>query len=330
MRVLITGAAGFVAGHLIDFLLREEPAAQVLGVVRPHGTPGGRARRRVSFAEADLEEPAAVEAVFDLMPPDRIVHLAAQSSVHHSFADPAGTLRTNVLPLVHLLEAVRRRGLRPRVLAAGSADEYGLVRPEDVPVTESLALRPASPYAVSKATQTFLALQYAQAHGLGVLATRTFPHTGPGRGEVFAESSFARQVAAVEAGLLPPVLHVGNLDVVRDFTDVRDVVRAYWLLLDKGEAGEVYNVCRGTGVRLREVLDTLIRLAGAQVELRQDPARLRPSDAPILVGDPGKLRRATGWVPRLPLETTLKDLLDHWRARLAPAGQAAPPERRRT
>jgi GDP-4-dehydro-6-deoxy-D-mannose reductase len=323
MKVLVTGAAGFVAGHLVDWLLREEPAAQVLGVVRPHGTPGGGARPRLRFAEADLEDPAAVEAVFDLMGPDRIVHLAAQSSVHHSFADPAGTLRTNVLPLVHLLEAVRRRGLFPRVLVAGSADEYGLARPEDVPLTESADLHPTSPYAVSKVTQTLLALQYAHAHGLGVLATRTFPHTGPGRGEVFAESSFARQIAAIEAGLVPPVLHVGNLDVVRDFTDVRDVVRAYWMLLDQGEAGEVYNVCRGEGVRLRDVLQTLIRLAGVRVELVQDPARLRPSDAPILVGDPGKLRRATGWEPRLPLETTLGDLLGYWRGRVAPASQGA-------
>jgi GDP-4-dehydro-6-deoxy-D-mannose reductase len=218
--------------------------------------------------------------------------------------------------MLHLLEAVRAGGATPRILAVGSTDEYGLVRPDEVPLREDAPLRPVSPYAVSKVAQGYLALQYALSPGLHVVRTRTFHHTGPRRGEQFAESSFARQLAEIEAGLRPPSMEVGNLDVVRDFTDVRDVVRAYWMLLDRGASGEVYNVCSGRGVRLGELLERLIALSGRRVEVSVDAARLRPVDAPVLVGDPGRLRAATGWEPTIPLERTLADLLDYWRERV--------------
>jgi GDP-4-dehydro-6-deoxy-D-mannose reductase len=254
--------------------------------------------------------------------PDGIVHLAGQSSVHESWSNPAATLRTNVIGLLNVFEAVRKRRLEPRVLVVGSAEEYGAVDPDAPPLTEDAPLRPLSPYAVSKVAQGFLALQYALARDLPVIRTRTFPHTGPGRGEAFAESSFARQIAEVEAGRRRPVLAVGNLDAVRDFTDVRDVVRAYRALLDRGAAGEVYNVCSGRGRSIGDILRSLLEIAGTQVELQVDRERLRPSDLPSLVGDPRKVREATGWEPRIPLETTLRDLLDHWRERV---GAPAPP-----
>ena len=256
--------------------------------------------------------------------PDGIVHLAGQSSVHQSWLDPGGTLRTNVLGIVHLLDAARRAALRPAVLVVGSAEEYGPVSEAELPIRETAPLRPASPYAVSKVAQGALALLYGPAGGMRVVLTRTFHHTGPGRGEAFAESSFARQIAEIEHGLRPPVIEVGNLDAVRDFSDVRDVVRAYLLLLEKGEPGQAYNVCSGRGRRIREVLDLLLASSSARVEVRVDAERLRPSDVPAQVGDPSRLRAATGWEPRIPLEETLADLLADWRARVAGAAARKP------
>ena len=322
MRLLVTGAGGFVGGHLVDFLRAEHPEVEIHGVVLPQGGVSWRAASGARVIEADLTEPAAAAAVVEEVRPDRILHLAGQSSVHLSWLDPAGTLRTNVLGIVHLLDAVRSRGLRPPVLVVGSAEEYGPVGPEEMPIREETPLRPASPYAVSKVAQGALALLYGPAGGLRVVLTRTFHHTGPGRGEAFAESSFARQLAEIEAGRRPPVLKVGNLEAVRDFADVRDVVRAYWMLLEKGEGGVAYNVCTGRGRRIRDLLDVLLAASGARVEVRVDPERLRPSDVPAQVGDPSRLRAATGWEPRIPLERTLRDLLDDWRARTATAPPA--------
>jgi GDP-4-dehydro-6-deoxy-D-mannose reductase len=306
-----------VGGHLVDFLHAEHAEVEVHGVVLPHGGVSWRAAPGARAVEADLTDPAAAQAVVEDVRPDRILHLAGQSSVHLSWLDPGGTLRANVLGVVHLLDAVRRRGLRPPVLVVGSAEEYGPVGPEEMPIREETPLRPASPYAVSKVAQGALALLYGPAGGLRVVLTRTFHHTGPGRGEAFAESSFARQIAEIEAGRREPVLKVGNLEAVRDFADVRDVVRAYWMLLERGEGGRAYNVCSGRGRRIRDLLDILLAASTARVEVRTDPERLRPSDVPAQVGDPARLRAATGWEPRIPLERSLLDLLDDWRARTA-------------
>jgi len=316
VKVLVTGAGGFVAAHLVDFLRTEAPDAELFGMVRPQTGAARGPGAGISLVEADVNDPAGAEAALDEVVPDRIVHLAGQSSVHRSWIEPGSTLRTNVLGLVNLLDAVRRRGLRPAVLVVGSAEEYGPVDPAELPIAERTPLRPSSPYAVSKVAQAALARLYGPAGGMRVVLTRTFHHTGPGRGEAFAESSFARQLAEIEAGLRPPVLRVGNLDAVRDYTDVRDVVRAYWALLDRGEGGEVYNVCSGRGRPVRELLDALLRAAGADAEVRVDPARLRRADVPVLVGDPSRLRDATGWEPRIPLERTLTDLLEDWRQRV--------------
>ncbi|HWX25400.1 MAG TPA: GDP-mannose 4,6-dehydratase, partial [Vicinamibacteria bacterium] len=237
MKVLITGITGFVGGHLVDFLRLEHPEVEMLGLVRARKVlpelPG------VSLVEGDLEDAASVERALTRIRPDRIVHLAGQSSAHQSWLDPEGTLRLNVHGLLHLLEAVRRHSLSPRVLVVGSAEEYGLLDEKDLPLREEAPLRPHSPYAVSKVAQGYLALHYTLSFGIETIRTRSFPHTGPGRGDAFAESSFARQIVEIETGRRLPVLEVGNLNAVRDFSDVRDVVRAYWALLDRGEPGEV-------------------------------------------------------------------------------------------
>jgi GDP-4-dehydro-6-deoxy-D-mannose reductase len=321
VRVLVTGVAGFVGGHVVDLVRAEHASFEVVGL---DSRPGNRARALgIEVMQADLEDADSVRQALDRVRPDRIVHLAAQSSPQRSWEDPAGTLKTNLFGLLHLLEAARALSIAPRLLVVGSAEEYGLVKPEDNPLREDHPLRPASPYAVSKVAQGFLALQYATSLHLPIVRTRTFHHTGPRRGEGFAESSFARQLAEIEAGRRAPRIEVGNLDAVRDFTDVRDVVRAYWALLDKGAPGEVYNVCSGRGVRMAELLDELVALSGLRVEIEVDPARLRPLDVPVLVGDPARLRAATGWQASTPLRQTLRDLLDHWRERVG-VGAPAP------
>jgi GDP-4-dehydro-6-deoxy-D-mannose reductase len=324
VRVLITGAGGFVGGHLVAQLRREKPEVEIFGIVLPQGGITWGTGAGMSVIEGDLNDAAATARIVAQVAPDRIVHLAGQSSPHLSWSDPGGTLRTNVMGIVHLLDAARGLGLRPAVLVVGSAEEYGQVPAEELPLRETTPLRPTSPYAVSKVAQSALAVLYGPGAGMRVVTTRTFHHTWPGRGEAFAESSFARQIAEIEAGRRAPVIRVGNLDAVRDFADVRDVVRAYWLLLEQGEPGAVYNVCSGRGRSIRELLEILLACSRARVEIQVDPERLRPSDTPVQVGDSSRLQAATGWSPRIPLEQTLRDLLDDWRARVRAANAPVP------
>lgn len=317
MRVLITGLTGFVGSHLADYLVGR-------GDVEVYGTYRWRSRMenvahlrdRVRLVECDLRDPVAVRRALAEVRPDRVFHLAAQSYVPASWVAPAETLAGNVLGQLHLFEAARELGLPARFQVAGSSEEYGLVHPDEVPIREDNPLRPLSPYAVSKVAQDMLAYQYWMSYRTHAVRTRGFNHTGPRRGEVFVTSNFARQIAEIERGLREPVVRVGNLEAVRDFTDVRDMVRAYWLALEHGQPGEVYNICSGRGYTIRQVLDTLIDLAHVRVEVREDPERMRPSDVQVLLGDCSRLRTLTGWTPTIPFETTLKDLLEHWRQRV--------------
>ena len=317
MRVLITGFTGFVGSHLADYLLARGDV-EVFGVHRWRSRMDNVAhlRDRVRLVECDLREANAVRHVLRDVRPERIFHLAAQSYVPTSWLVPGETLHGNVLGQLNLFEAMRELELPARVLIAGSSEEYGLVLPHEVPIREENPLRPLSPYGVSKVAQDMLAYQYWQSYRLHVVRTRGFNHTGPRRGEVFVTSNFARQVAEIEKGLREPVVSVGNLESVRDFTDVRDMVRAYWLALERGEPGEVYNICSGRGYTARQVLDILLDLAHVKVRVEEDPARMRPSDVTLLVGDCAKFRSATGWQTTIPFEVTLKDLLEHWRSRV--------------
>jgi GDP-4-dehydro-6-deoxy-D-mannose reductase len=317
MRVLITGFTGFVGSHLADFLMAR-------GDVEVFGTHRWRSRmdnvehlrERVRFVECDVRDATAVRRVLRDVRPDRIFHLAAQSYVPTSWLAPAETLSGNVLGQLNLFEAMRELDLPARVHIAGSSEEYGLVLPDEIPIREENPLRPLSPYGVSKVAQDLLAYQYWRSYGFHVVRTRGFNHTGPRRGEVFVTSNFARQVAEIEKGKREPVVSVGNLDSVRDFTDVRDMVRAYWMSLESGTAGEVYNVCSGRGYTARQVLEILLDLAHVKVSMQEDPARMRPSDVTLLLGDCSKFQRATGWQPTIPFEVTLEDLLEHWRSRV--------------
>jgi GDP-4-dehydro-6-deoxy-D-mannose reductase len=318
-RVLITGITGFAGSHLADYVLAEHPGVEVFGTYR------WRSRReniahlggRIRLLESDLGDVTALRSALERSRPDAIFHLAAQSFVPTSWNAPAETFHVNATGQVNLFEAIRSLGLDPVVQLACSSEEYGLVLKDETPIREENPLRPLSPYAVSKVAQDYLGYQYFRSYGLRAVRTRGFNHEGPRRGEVFVMSNFARQIAAIEAGQQEPVIRVGNLDSVRDFTDVRDMVRAYWLAATKGEPGEVYNIASGRGITIREMLDRLLAMSKVEVRVETDPARLRPSDVEVLLGDASKFRAATGWEPRIPLEQTLADTLDYWRGEFA-------------
>jgi GDP-4-dehydro-6-deoxy-D-mannose reductase len=249
--------------------------------------------------------------------PDWIIHLAGQSFVHASWSTPVETFTTNVVSQMNLFEAMRQLGSKARFLVIGSSEEYGLVHPDELPIRETNPLRPLSPYAVSKVAQDLMGWQYFKSYGMHIVRARAFNHSGPRRGDTFATSNFAKQVAEIEAGLREPVMHVGDLKPTRDFSDVRDIIRGYWLLLERGMPGEVYNLCSGADWSIERVLNFLIGQSRAgRIEIRQDPARLRPSDVPVLRGSAEKAERAVGWRPAIPLEKTLTDLLEYWRQRV--------------
>jgi GDP-4-dehydro-6-deoxy-D-mannose reductase len=279
-------------------------------------------RGKVTVIDCELQDASAVRGVIRAVQPERIFHLAAQSFVPTSWTAPAATLNNNISSQVNLFEAIRESRLDPIVHIAGSSEEYGLVYPDEAPIKESNPLRPLSPYAVSKVAQEMLAIQYFRSYGLRCVVSRGFNHTGPRRGQVFATSSFAKQIAEIEAGLRPPLLDVGDLESKRDWTDTRDMVRAYWLATDKiGEAsgtqaGEVYNIGRGECMAVGEMLDVLLSHTSTRIEIEQDPARMRPSDVRLLWANVDKFKSATGWEPVIPFDQTMADLLDYWRERV--------------
>ncbi len=316
MRVLITGITGFVGSHMAEYALGK--GAQVFGSTRWRSKTENieHLRSKVTFIESDLRDLSSVRALLEISVPDYVVHLAAQSFVGVSWHAPAETLTTNIISQVNLLEALRGLKMSPRFLAAGSSEEYGLVLEGELPIKETNPLRPLSPYAVSKVTQDMMAYQYFKSYGLPIVRTRAFNHEGPRRGDVFVTSNFARQVAEIEAGMREPVVYVGDLTPRRDYSDVRDIVRGYWLLLERGEPGEVYNLCSGRSWSIQQVLDFVLNLSTVKgITVKTDPARLRPSDVMILEGDPTKMHKATGWKVEIPFERTLTELLDYWRQR---------------
>jgi GDP-4-dehydro-6-deoxy-D-mannose reductase len=319
MRALITGITGFAGSHLAEYLLNEHPEVEVFGTYRWRSRMDNveHFRSRVKLLEADLRDYTSMHAALEKSRPDVVFHLAAQSFVPSSWTAPNETLTTNVAGQTNLFEAVRALRLDPVIQIACSSEQYGLVLPDETPIKETNPLRPLSPYAVSKVAQDYLGYQYFQSYGLKVVRTRGFNHTGPRRGHVFVTSNFCSQVAAIELGLQEPVIRVGNIEAIRDFTDVRDMVRAYWLAVTKARPGEVYNIATGHGIRIREMLERLIALANVEVKIEVDPDRLRPSDVEILIGDASKFKADTGWEPRIPFEQTLNDLLDYWRKTLS-------------
>lgn len=314
MRVLITGVTGFVGSHLAEVLIARG-GFEIYGTVRWRSKKDNIAHLgdSINLVECELKDPNSVVRMIDEVRPDWVFHLAAQSFVPTSWNAPADTLQNNIIGQVNLLEAIRRSGIECRIQIAGSSEEYGLVYDDELPISEDNPLRPLSPYAVSKVAQDMMGYQYFKSYGLDIVRTRAFNHTGPRRGEVFVTSNFAKQIAEIEAGKREPVLEVGNLAARRDFTDVRDVVKAYIRVLEIGEPGEVYQVCSGKAYSICQVVEMLTALSSKEIKVIQDPARMRPSDVPVLLGTYEKLARVSGWRPDIPFEKTLEDLLDYWR-----------------
>jgi GDP-4-dehydro-6-deoxy-D-mannose reductase len=309
MRGFVTGLDGFVGQWLArDLLGAGIELAGGSRVAHPSYsilTPDEATA--IAWFTFELHDQASIENAIRSWRPDAVYHLAAQAFVGESLSDPAATLETNVLGTARVLEAVKRAAPNATVLYVGSADAYGPVSAEDLPLRESAPLRPINPYGASKAAAEAIAVQYAHAGMLRTVATRSFNHAGPGQRTAFAVSGFAKQIADAARGLQPSVLRVGNLDARRDYSDVRDVARAYRLIVERGTSGSVYNVCSGRSLAMREIVDELIRIAGVDVSIEVDPARMRPSDTPDLVGDNALLKADTGWAPAISLAQTLRD-----------------------
>lgn len=317
MKALITGITGMVGSHLAEYLLKQN--------IEIHGTVRYRSRTenishlsgKIHLHSLDLLDRTSLQEVVTSVRPDFIFHLAAQSYVQYSFAAPVITLETNCLGTANLLESIRLArtdGYNPTVHVCSSSEVYGQVLPEEVPIKESNPLRPASPYAVSKVCEDMLAFQYYVSWNMRIIRSRLFTHTGPRRGEVFAESAFAKQIAEIEHGIREPVVRVGNLDSVRTFMDVRDAVRAYWLMVNKCDPGEVYNIGGSRTMTVGEMLQILLSHSSHKgIQVVQDPKLLRPSDVTLQIPCCDKFKNKTGWEPEIPFEKTMSDLLLYWR-----------------
>ena len=313
-KALITGITGFVGPHLARHLLEE--GLEVFGIARWRSNTNRLEGLNIKLENGDVRDGVSLQKVISEIRPDYIFHLAAQSFVRESWNAPLETVGTNVLGCINILEAVRQSNPECIVHIAGSSEEYGRIETKNLPVTESCLLQPLSPYGVSKVAQDLLGQQYWHSYGIKTVITRAFNHEGPGRGEVFATSTFAKQIAEIEKGK-KPTIYVGNLEAVRDYTDVRDTVRAYLLATRLCNFGEPYNICSGVGWSMEKMLRTLLELSTFQssICIEEDPSRLRPSDVPILLGDCSKFKERTSWKPQIPFTQTLEDLLNYWRQR---------------
>jgi GDP-4-dehydro-6-deoxy-D-mannose reductase len=306
---------GFVGSHLASYLVGEA-GLDVWGLDLVEGRAAAL-RPRITLHVGDvLMDLPALQDLFAAEQPDYVFHLAAQAFVPSSWKDPWTTLENNIRGQLNVLLAAVAMERFPRILVVGSADEYGIVFPEELPISETNPLRPNSPYAVSKVAQDMMGYQYYASHKLPVVRVRPFNHIGPGQSPAFVTADFAKQIAEVEAGLREPVMRVGNLEARRDFSDVRDIIRGYYLALSEGEPGEVYNLGAERSYSIRQVLDGLLALSETRVTVEQDPTRLRPSDVPEILADCAKFRSRTGWRAEIPLERSLKDILDYWRSRI--------------
>jgi GDP-4-dehydro-6-deoxy-D-mannose reductase len=314
-QALVTGITGFAGSHLAELLLKKNIKVHGLCRWRSRTENIDKVKNKIHLIEGDLLDAHSLQEVIMDVRPDYIFHLAAQSFVPASWTSPSVTLEINVVGTCNLFEAVRAAQIEPVIQIACSSEEYGLVKPSEVPIKETNPLRPLSPYGVSKVAMDYLGYQYFKSYGMKIIRTRGFNHTGPRRGEVFVCSTFTKQIAEIEKGKKEPVLQVGNLSAKRDFTDVRDMVNGYILAAKKGKPGEVYNICSGKAIEISKVLKMILKMSKVKVKVEKDPARMRPSDVPILKGDCSKFRRQTGWKPKIKFEKTLEDLLDYWRER---------------
>jgi len=313
MKALITGISGFAGSYLTEFLL--DKGYEVYGTFYDKSTFSNLSGfiDRIKLYQCDIKNYDTLKTITGDVRPEEIYHLAAISFVPTSLKDPKLTFDTNLYGTLNLYQAVIEQKINPKILFVGSADEYGIVNEDDLSIKEEYPLRPMNPYSISKASADFLSYAYFKNYGLNIVRVRPFNHIGPRQSPDFVCSSFAKQIAEIEKGLKEPMIKVGNLEAKRDFTDVRDIVRAYWLAIQKGETGEIYNICSERTVQIKELLNKLLELSSKKIEIMKDSQRMRPSDTPILLGDSTKFRKKSGWKPEILLAKTLKDILEYWR-----------------
>ena len=314
-KVLITGITGFAGSHLANHLLSKKDY-QVNGTFLIEGSLKNvdKIRDKIKTIRVDLNDSEQVFKIVKDIRPDLVFHLAALAGSGESFVNPAKTVTNNITLEINLLEAIKRNNLLDtKILVISSAEVYGLVKKEDLPIDEETPFMPTNPYAVSKLAQDFLGLQYFLSYGLKVVRARPFNHIGPRQSTNFAISSWSSQIAQIEKGKHEPVLLVGSLEAYRDFTDVRDMAKAYLLLIEKGKSGDVYNLGSGNSYKISDILKILLSFSKVKIKVKTDKSLLRPADNPRLVCDSKKFRSLTGWKPQIPLEKTLQDTLDYWR-----------------
>jgi len=315
-KVFITGASGFVGSHLAEYL-------SVIDEFELFGTVFGSGQEIDQWIPKDhqfqlnLMDRDEVIATIKSLQPDWVVHLAALTSPAASFDDPRATFTNNIEAQINVLDGVRQVKTQSRTLIIGSAEEYGKITNDDLPIDEATPLNPMSPYAVSKLAQDFLGLQYHLSYGMDIIRLRPFNHSGERQAPFFVLPTFAKQIAEIEKGIQPPIMKVGNLDAIRDFTDVKDMVRAYVMALEKGKAGEIYNLGSGTGIKIQDLLDTLLSKATCDIKVESDPERMKPSDVPILIADSTKFNKECGWKAEIPFTETVDRVLHYWRQQIA-------------
>ena len=316
MRALITGVTGFAGSHLAEYLLAHTDL-EVWGTdISSNDRNIAHIRDDLELVVGDMSDPDVASDILSQTQPDYIFHLAAQAFVPLSWSDPWQTIANNIRLQLNILKTLVDTGSRPRVLVVGSADEYGVIAADELPVTEATPLRPYSPYAVSKIAQDMLGYQYFASHGLPIVRVRPFNHIGARQSPAFVTSDFAKQIAEIEQGQREAELRVGNLEARRDFTDVRDMVRAYYLALQHGEDGQVYNLGAERAESIEEVLNMLLEMSEVEIEVVQEPSRLRPTDVPVVVSDCSKFRERTGWSATVSLRDSLESVLKYWRERV--------------
>lgn len=313
MRYLITGFSGFVSEHFVEYLSAQQGDVKIYGIDTVSPSFKDFKKKGVLFSQLDLLDKKKVKNIILKFKPECILHLASFSSVAFSWENPVLSFNNNTNIFLNLLEAVRESGVRCRVLSVGSSEEYGIVKDKNIPLAETTLLNPISPYAVARVSQEFLSKIYVGGYGLDIVMTRSFNHIGPGQKEIFVVSSFVKQMVQMKKEKKTKrILNVGNVDIVRDFLDVRDVVRAYDLLFKKGKTGEIYNICSGRGMSLREVIHCIADYLKISVDLRIIPSLIRPQDNPMIIGDNRKARSELGWNPEISFKKSIEDVCEYW------------------
>ena len=318
MNYLITGFSGFVSAHFIQFLDKRQEKANIFGldIIKPDFDFKNYANASIQFFRVDLLDKNKVKEIILKFKPDYILHLASFSSVAFSWKNPIMSFNNNNNIFLNLLESIRETGIKCRILSVGSSEEYGIVKDKDIPLVESAPLNPINPYAVARVSQELLSKTYIDGYGLDIIITRSFNHVGPGQKAIFAIPSFAKQIVQIKKeGKSEGILRVGDTDIIRDFLDVRDVVRAYYLLFQKGKTGEIYNVCGGRGISLKKIIKQIADYLKIKVDLEIDKSLVRPNDSPVIIGDNKKIRDELGWKPEISLNKSIIDVCDYWMSR---------------